>query len=218
MIGIIQYLSFCVWLISLSLMPSIFIPSIFICVIAWIRISILFIYFFRVTPEAYGSSQGRGQIGAMVAHLHHSHSNAGSSHFCNLHPLNKAKDWTHFLMDTSQVCYHWATMRTPSFLRRTIFCCMYRPHSVDSSANGHLGWFHVWLVWIMLLWIWVDKYLFKSLLLFFGGNIFRSRIAGSYRNSIFNFLRKYLTVFHSGYTILHFHQQYIGIPIISHPC
>ena len=27
------------------------------------------------TPEAYGSSQARGQIGAVAAGLHHSHSN-----------------------------------------------------------------------------------------------------------------------------------------------
>ena len=33
---------------------------------------------FRVTPEAYGGSQARDQIGATAASLHHSHSNAGS--------------------------------------------------------------------------------------------------------------------------------------------
>ena len=42
---------------------------------------------------------------------------------CNLHhswlqhrifkPLNKARDWTQTLMDTSQVHYHWAMMGTP---------------------------------------------------------------------------------------------------------
>ena len=35
-------------------------------------------FFFRAAPEAYGSSQVRGQIGARVVSLHHSHSNAGS--------------------------------------------------------------------------------------------------------------------------------------------
>ena len=30
------------------------------------------------TPEAYGGSQARGQIGAAAAGLRHSHSNAGS--------------------------------------------------------------------------------------------------------------------------------------------
>ena len=33
---------------------------------------------FRATPEAYGGSQARGQIGAVAASLHHSHSNTGS--------------------------------------------------------------------------------------------------------------------------------------------
>ena len=41
----------------------------------------LFIYLFllfRAKPTAYGSSQARGQIGAVAAGLHHSHSDAGS--------------------------------------------------------------------------------------------------------------------------------------------
>ena len=33
---------------------------------------------FRAAPPAYGSSQARGQIGAVATSLHHSHSNAGS--------------------------------------------------------------------------------------------------------------------------------------------
>ena len=35
-------------------------------------------YFLRAAPEAYGSSQARGQIGARAVDLHHSHSNTGS--------------------------------------------------------------------------------------------------------------------------------------------
>ena len=34
--------------------------------------------FLRAAPEAYGSSQARGHIGATVTSLHHKHSNAGS--------------------------------------------------------------------------------------------------------------------------------------------
>jgi len=33
---------------------------------------------FRAIPMAYGGSQARGQIGAVAAGLHHSHSNMGS--------------------------------------------------------------------------------------------------------------------------------------------
>ena len=33
---------------------------------------------FRAAPAAYGSFQAKGQIGAIAASLHHSHSSAGS--------------------------------------------------------------------------------------------------------------------------------------------
>ena len=51
----------------------------------------LFIYFgpFRATLTAYGDYQARGQIGAVVAGLRHSHSNARSltqSKASNLRP------------------------------------------------------------------------------------------------------------------------------------
>ena len=35
-------------------------------------------FLFRATPMIYGSSHSRGQIRAIAANLHHSHSNAGS--------------------------------------------------------------------------------------------------------------------------------------------
>ena len=38
--------------------------------------NILFFGIFRATAMAYGGSQARGQIGAVGAGLHHSHSNA----------------------------------------------------------------------------------------------------------------------------------------------
>ena len=64
---------------------------------------------------AYGSSQVTGQIRAVAAGLHQSHSNARGSLVLNLHhslgqlwiinPLSRARDQTHMLMDTSQVRY-----------------------------------------------------------------------------------------------------------------
>ena len=35
-------------------------------------------HIFKATPAAYGSSQARGQIGALAAGLRHSHSNTRS--------------------------------------------------------------------------------------------------------------------------------------------
>ena len=39
---------------------------------------IIFFFFFKAAPEAYGSSQARAWIKAVAAGLHHSHSNVGS--------------------------------------------------------------------------------------------------------------------------------------------
>ena len=63
----------------------------------------------------YGGSEARGQIRAVAAGLHHSHSNSGSSHVYNLYhsswqhwilnPLSKARDQTCVLRDASQICF-----------------------------------------------------------------------------------------------------------------
>ena len=66
-----------------------------------------------------------GPVRALAAGLHHSHSSARSKlcllatpdhsswqcRICN--PPSEARDWTHFLIDTSWICYFWATMETP---------------------------------------------------------------------------------------------------------
>ena len=69
-----------------------------------------------------------------------------------------------------------------------------------------------WLLWIMLLWTigvedFVQTFIFSSF-----SYIPKSRIAVSYGNSMFNFLRNCQTVFPSGTTILHFHQKCTRVP------
>ena len=93
---------------------------------------------FRAAPMAYGSSLAKCWIRAIAAGLHCSHSNLGSEHIWDLHhnsrqgripdPLSEARDRTWILMDTSQVCYHWAIRELPlpnSIFRNilTFFLC-----------------------------------------------------------------------------------------------
>lgn len=44
----------------------------------------------------------------------------------------------------------------------------------------------------------------------------RSAISGSYIKSVFSFIRNHQTVFQSGCTILHFHQECVRVPIAPH--
>ena len=84
-----------------------------------------FLFLFRAAPTAYGGFQARGRIRAIAAGLHQATAAPDPSHVCNLHhslwqlgilnPLSEAGDRTCFLMDASQIHFHWATMGTPIY-------------------------------------------------------------------------------------------------------
>lgn len=101
----------------------------------------------------------------------------------------------------------------PSFLSLTTFHWMCLPHFVYPFINVYL----VWLLWIIPLWAWVYKYVFKTAFNYFRP-IPRNGTAESHSNYIDNFLRNFHNVFDSGCAILHAYRQYKRIPVSSHPC
>ena len=82
-----------------------------------------FVLLFRALPTTYGGPQARGWNRTTAASLCHSHSNTRSKPhvqptlqliaMLETHPLSKARDRTHALMDTSQIHFCCATMATP---------------------------------------------------------------------------------------------------------
>ena len=104
-----------------------------------------------------------------------------------------------------------------TFSGQAILHYMDKSHFVYSLINEHLHFSAFKLYRVMLLWTFMSKFLCGHVFISLEHISKSKRTDGSNANYVFNFGGNCHMVFHSGYTILHSHQQCMWVHISLHP-